>query len=64
MSFPATIASLDAALAGFMPKATGDDLDELRTIMLANNDFVMKEMERRSLLPKTLNGLLTLITTA
>ena len=41
------IAALDAALAGLVPMLTGEQIPRLRTIMLANNEIVMKEMERR-----------------
>jgi len=41
------IAALDAALANFVPRITAKDLPELHAFMLANNETVMKEMERR-----------------
>jgi hypothetical protein len=47
LSFPNCIAGLDAALAGLMPRMTGDELPAVRSLMLANNEIVMKEMERR-----------------
>ena len=47
LSFPNCIASLDAALAKLIPSLQPEDLDTLRAVMLANNDRVMKEMERR-----------------
>jgi hypothetical protein len=47
ISFPECIAALDAALAELIPKLTGEQLTPLRALMLANNDTVMKEMERR-----------------
>ena len=47
LSFPNCIAALDAALARFIPRLRPEDLDELRSVMLANNEKVMKEMERR-----------------
>jgi CRP/FNR family transcriptional regulator, cyclic AMP receptor protein len=47
LSFPDCIAALDAALADFTPRLTGDQLVHLRALMLENNDIVMKEMERR-----------------
>jgi hypothetical protein len=40
-------AALDAALAGLIPTLTGEQLDHLRAVMLANNGIVMKEVERR-----------------
>jgi hypothetical protein len=49
LSFPNCIAALDAALAGVLPRVQPDQLAELRTVMLANNDRVMKEMEGRPL---------------
>jgi hypothetical protein len=48
LSFPNCIAALDAALAGVLPKLTAEQLDPLRALMLANNEIVMKEMERRA----------------
>jgi hypothetical protein len=47
LSFPACIAALDAALAGLLPRLHADELPALRELMMANNDIVMKEMERR-----------------
>ena len=47
ISFPDCIASLDAALADFIPRLTSEQLTPLRALMLANNEIVMKEMERR-----------------
>jgi hypothetical protein len=47
ISFPDCIAALDAALADLIPRLTGEQLTPLRALMLANNDIVMKEMERR-----------------
>ena len=47
LSFPDCIAALDAALAGLIPQLTGDQIPRLRIVMLANNEIVMKEMERR-----------------
>jgi hypothetical protein len=47
ISFPDCIAALDAALAGLIPTLTGDQITRLRIVMLANNEIVMKEMERR-----------------
>jgi hypothetical protein len=51
LSFPECIAALDAALAAFMPRITGDQIARLRIVMLANNEIVMKEMERRAKKP-------------
>jgi hypothetical protein len=47
LSFPACITALDAALAGVLPRLQPSELQALREVMLANNDIVMKEMERR-----------------
>jgi hypothetical protein len=47
ISFPDCIAALDAALADFIPRLTSEQLTPLRALMLANNEIVMKEMERR-----------------
>ena len=47
LSFPKCIAALDAALAKLIPRLRPEDLDALRAVMLANNERVMKEMERR-----------------
>jgi len=42
------IACLDEALVGFMLRMKIEDRDELRVVMLANNDAVMKEVAERS----------------
>ena len=47
ISFPECIAALDAALAGLIPRLTGKQIPQLRIVMLANNEIVMKEMARR-----------------
>ena len=47
--FAECIAALDAALAGLIPTLTGEQIARLRTVMLANNEIVMKEMERREM---------------
>jgi hypothetical protein len=47
VSFPDCIAALDAALAELIPRLSSEQLDPLRALMLANNEIVMKEMERR-----------------
>ena len=47
LEFPDCISVLDAALAGFIPRMGGEEIVRLRIVMLANNDIVMKEMERR-----------------
>jgi hypothetical protein len=48
LSLPNTIAALDAALAGLVPHLQPEQLFEVRTVMLANNDLVMDEMASRS----------------
>ncbi len=48
ITFPECIAALDAALAGLISTLTGEQIARLRRVMLANNEIVMKEMERRS----------------
>ena len=53
LSFPNCIAALDAALARLIPRLQPEDLDALRALMLANNEKVMKEMERRGSAVKT-----------
>jgi hypothetical protein len=45
-NFPACIAAMDSAFAGLIPDF--DDLGELRTVMLANNETVMQEMHKRT----------------
>ena len=47
LSFPDCIAAMDAAIADFMSRFNPDQLASVRALMLANNDIVMKEMERR-----------------
>jgi hypothetical protein len=48
LSFPNTIAALETALAGVLPRLKPEQLDEVRAVMLANNAGVMEEMARRS----------------
>jgi hypothetical protein len=48
LNFAECIAALDAALAGLVPTLTGEQIPRVRAVMLANNEIVMKEMERRS----------------
>ncbi len=43
LSFTGCIAALDALI----PKLSGEQMAHLRAVMLANNETVMKEMERR-----------------
>jgi hypothetical protein len=47
LSFPTCIFYLDAALAPFIPRMQQGDVDELRVVMLANNEAVMKEVAQR-----------------
>jgi hypothetical protein len=47
LNFAECIAALDAALAGLIPTLAGEQIPRVRSIMLANNEIVMKEMERR-----------------
>jgi hypothetical protein len=49
LSFPDCIAALDAALADLVPRLKHEELDDLRAVMMTNNEIVMKEMERRGL---------------
>ena len=53
LKFPECIAALDAALAGLIPKLTPEQLPELRAVMLASNEWVMKEMHKRERARKT-----------
>jgi hypothetical protein len=48
LSFSDCIAALDAALADCIPRLTAEQIAPLRALVLANNDIVMKEMERRA----------------
>ena len=47
LSFAACIAALDSALEDFIPKLKAEDATRLRIVMLANNEIVMKELEKR-----------------
>jgi hypothetical protein len=47
LTFPACISALDDAFAQLMPRLVGVQVAPLRALMLANNEAVMKEMERR-----------------
>ena len=51
ISFPSCIHALDAAFADLVPRLKREQIPELRALTLANNDVVMKEMERRGLSP-------------
>ena len=46
-TFPECISALDSALAALIPNLKPSQVPELRAVMLANNDRVMKEMEKR-----------------
>jgi hypothetical protein len=48
LSFPDCIVALHSALARPLPTLEGEQFDEVRVVMLANNDTVMDEMARRS----------------
>jgi len=47
LSFATCISRLDAALVRFMLRMKIEDRDELRAVMLANNEAVMKEVAER-----------------
>jgi CRP/FNR family cyclic AMP-dependent transcriptional regulator len=47
LSFTDCIAALDDALADLTPRLTAKQIASLRTLVLENNEMVMKEMERR-----------------
>lgn len=47
LKFPECISALDAALARLTPRMTDEQVGRLRIVILANNEIVMKEMERR-----------------
>jgi len=57
LSFPNCISALDAVLAALIPRLDRaryqEELPGLRALMLANNEIVMKEMERREVELKT-----------
>ncbi len=48
LSFANCIAYLDDAFARLVPQLRSEDIDVVRAVMLANNERVMKEMERRA----------------
>ena len=48
LSVPDCIAALDAALAALIPRLTPELIVPLCTLMLANHEIVVKEMERRA----------------
>jgi hypothetical protein len=47
ITFPECIAALDHALARRIQTLLPEELPNLRAVMLANNETVMKEMEKR-----------------
>ena len=47
VSFPSCITSLDTAFAELVPRLKKEQIPELRALTMANNETVMKEMERR-----------------
>jgi hypothetical protein len=47
LSFPKCILALDSAFAGIVPKLTPEHIAAVRALVRANNEVVMKEMERR-----------------
>jgi hypothetical protein len=51
ISLAECVASLDAALAGLVPKLTCEQLPRLQALLRTNNETVMEEMEVRSLRP-------------
>jgi hypothetical protein len=48
LSFDHCIQALDAALGRLIPRMNQEDFPALRALMLANNEIVMSEMERRT----------------
>ena len=48
LSFPDCVVALHSALARLLPTLEREQFDEVRIVMLANNDAVMDEMARRS----------------
>ena len=48
LSFPDCVVALQFALARLLPTLEREQFDEVRVLMLANNDTVMDEMARRS----------------
>lgn len=53
LSFVNCIAALDSALAGLLSRLRAGELNEIRALMLANNETVMDEMIRRASKSKT-----------
>jgi len=48
LSFPECIAALDSAFADLIPRLAGEQIIALRGLAFANNEIVMREMERRA----------------
>jgi hypothetical protein len=48
LTFPECVSALDGALAALIPTLQPEQFDEVRAVMLANNDIVMDEMARRA----------------
>jgi len=48
LSFPDCVVALHSALGRLLPTLEREQFDEVRFVMLANNDTVMDEMARRS----------------
>jgi len=48
LSFPDCVVALHSALARLLPTLEREQFDEVRVVMLANNDTVMDEKARRS----------------
>jgi len=51
VSFPSCITSLDTAFAELVPRLKQEQIPELRALTMTNNETIMKEMERRGVLP-------------
>ena len=47
IAFPECIGALNHALARFIRRVRVEELPAIRAVMLANNECVMKEMEKR-----------------
>ena len=55
LTFPQCIEMLDSALADVEPRLTETEIPILRALVLANNEMVMLEMERRGTDPLALS---------
>jgi hypothetical protein len=47
ITFPECVSGLDHALAKLIQRGRAENLPAIREVMLANNETVMKEMEKR-----------------